>query len=178
MYINSPLIELKKDHQEPLPHEFYNFGRTFFGHHYYILSLCDLCLGVEKKIFKGIMQFHCMTYMATSAQKNPCPRRHEIYNFGRPFLGHHDHIPNLIDLCLEVKKKIFKGIIQFHCMTYMATSSQKNPCPRRHEIYNFGRPFLGHHDHIPNLIDLCLELKKKIFKEIMHFHYMNIMATP
>ena len=30
-------------------------------------------------------------------------------------------------------------------MTYMATPEHKNPCPRGHEIYNFIRPFLGHH---------------------------------
>ena len=53
--------------QEPLPrgHESYNFGRPFRGHHYYILSLFDLCLGVERKIFKEIMYFHYVTYMAT-----------------------------------------------------------------------------------------------------------------
>ena len=38
---------------EPLPrgHEIYNTGRPFHGHHYFILSLSDLCMGVEK-IFK------------------------------------------------------------------------------------------------------------------------------
>ena len=35
------------------------------------------------------MHFHSMTYMATPEHKNSCPRGHEIYNFGRPFLGHH-----------------------------------------------------------------------------------------
>ena len=39
-------------------HEIYNFGRSFLGHHYFILSLSDLCLGVEKMIFIG-------TYMTT-----------------------------------------------------------------------------------------------------------------
>ena len=40
--------------QEPCPggHEIYNFGEPFCGHHYYILSLSNLCLGVEKKILK------------------------------------------------------------------------------------------------------------------------------
>ena len=40
--------------QEPLPrgHEIYNFGRPFLCHYNYILSLSDLCLGVEKKILK------------------------------------------------------------------------------------------------------------------------------
>ena len=47
-----------------------------------------------------------------------------------------------------------------------------------HEIYNFGRPFLGHHNYILSLSDLCLGVEKKIFKEIMHFHNMTYMATP
>ena len=33
-------------------HEFYNFGRLFLGHHYYKLSLSDLCLGIEKNILQ------------------------------------------------------------------------------------------------------------------------------
>ena len=38
---------------EPLPggHRSYYFGRSFLGHYYYILSLSDLFLEVEKKIF-------------------------------------------------------------------------------------------------------------------------------
>ena len=38
-------------HKKPNPtgHEIYNFGRPFLGHLYYILSLSDLCLGVEFK---------------------------------------------------------------------------------------------------------------------------------
>ena len=49
----------------PRGHESYNFVRPFLGHHHYILSLSDLCLGVSKKIFKETMYFHNMTYMAT-----------------------------------------------------------------------------------------------------------------
>ena len=30
-------------------HEIYNFGRLFLGYHYYILSLCESCPGLEKK---------------------------------------------------------------------------------------------------------------------------------
>ena len=57
-----------------------------------ILCLSDLCLGVEKKIFKEIMQIHYMINMATFLHKNPCPGGNEIYNFCRPFLGHHYYI--------------------------------------------------------------------------------------
>ena len=68
----------------PRCHEIYNFRRPFLVRHYYILGLSDLCLGVEKKIFKEKMHFHYMTYMAKPL--HPYPRGHEIYNFGTPFL--------------------------------------------------------------------------------------------
>ena len=35
-------------------------------------------------------------------------------------------------------------------MTYKAKPQQKNPYPEDHEISNFGRPFLGHHNYILN----------------------------
>ena len=65
-------------------------------------------------------------------------------------------------------------------MTYMVTPYLKNPCPGGHESYNFCRPFLIHHHCILSLSDLCLGVKMKIFKEIMHFHYMTYryMDTP
>ena len=54
-------------HMNPCPqgNEFYNLGSPFLGHHYYILSLSNLCLGVEKKIFKEIInEFSQYDYMA------------------------------------------------------------------------------------------------------------------
>ena len=102
-------------------YEVYNFGRPFHCHHYYTLRLSDLCLGVEKKIFKEIMHVRNMTYMATPKHKNPCLRCHEIYSFGRPpFLGHHYYTLSLPESCLGVEKKIFKEIMHFRYMTYMA----------------------------------------------------------
>ena len=55
----------------------------------------------------------------------------------------------------------------------MATPQHKNHCLGGHEIYNFGRSFLGHHYniHVLNLSDLRLGVERKIFKEIMYFHY-------
>ena len=132
-------------HKNPCPrdHEIDNFGRPFLGQHYYILSLSDLCLGVEKKISKEILHFHYMTYMAMTQHKNPCSGGLEICNFGRPFLGHHYYILNLSDLCQRVEKEIFKEIMHFHYMTSTAMPQHMNPYPVGHEIYNFGRPFLG-----------------------------------
>ena len=110
-----------------------------------------------------------MTYGHTLA-KNPCLRSHEIYNFGRPFLGHHTCILTLSVLCLEEEKKIFKEIMHFHYITFIEMPRHHaEPLHRGHEIYNFGRPFLGH----LTLSFLCLGEEKKIFKEIMHFHYMT-----
>ena len=72
------------------------------------------------------------------------------------------------------EKKIFKEIMHFHYITYMAKPQDKNPCPGGHGAYNFGRPpFLGHHNYILSLSVLCFWVDKKIFKEILHFHYLN-----
>ena len=67
--------------------------------------------------------------MATPQHKNPCQWGHESYNFGRPFLDLYHFILSLSDLCLGVKKKIFKEKMHFHYMTHMVTPQQKNPCP-------------------------------------------------
>ena len=58
------------------------FGTPFLCHNFYILGLFDLCLGVDKMIFKEMVYFHYETYMAKPKHKNPCPRGHEIDNFG------------------------------------------------------------------------------------------------
>ena len=50
-------------------------------------------------IFKEIMHFQYMTYMATPYLENPCPLGHEIYNFGIPFLGHQYYI-HIYIVCL------------------------------------------------------------------------------
>ena len=78
------------------------------------------------------------------------------------------------------REEIFKEIMHFYYMTYMTTPEHKNPCSGGHEIYNFGRSFLGHHYYmyLLSLSDLCLGVEKKICKEIMHFHYRTYMATP
>ena len=56
-----------------------DFGRPFLAYHYYILSLFNLCLGVEKKFFKKYNNF---------IPKLPplWVWGHEIYNFLSPTL--------------------------------------------------------------------------------------------
>ena len=57
--------------QESLSQGEYKFWWAFLGHNYYTLSLSDLCLGVEKTMFKEIMYFHYITYMAIPQQRKP-----------------------------------------------------------------------------------------------------------
>ena len=49
----------------------------------------------------------------------------------------------------------------------MATPLHNNPCPGGHEIYNFGRPFLGHHYYTLSLYGPCSGVEK--FINITHF---------
>ena len=48
----------------------------------------------------------------------------------------------------------------------MTTPLLNNPCPGHHEIYNFSRPYIGHHYYILSLCDLCMGEEKKIFNKI------------
>ena len=73
------------------------------------------------------------------------------------------------------RKEEEKQLLHFH---YMAKPQKKNPCPGGHEIYTFGRLFLGHHYYKLSLFEPCPRVEKKILKEIMHFHYMTQMAMP
>ena len=49
--------------RSPRGHAIYNFGDSFLVHNYYIHSMSDLCLGIEKKILEEIIHFHYVTYM-------------------------------------------------------------------------------------------------------------------
>ena len=100
----------------------FSFSRPFLGQCYYILSLSDLCMEVKKKIFKEIMQFQYMIYMAMPYHKNPCPGGHIIYNFRRSFLGHHYYIFSLLEQCPGAEKKIFKEKHQFYTFYAKITS--------------------------------------------------------
>ena len=55
----------------------------------------------------------------------------------------------------------------------MTTLQHKKHCPAGHDIYNFGGPFLEHHNYTLGLSDLCLVVEKMIFKEIMYFPYIT-----
>ena len=118
--------------------------------------------------------FQYMTCMATPYHKNPCPGGNQIYNFGGPFILHHNCTLGLSDLCLRVEKKILKEIMHFHYMTYMASLLHKNPCLGGHEIYNFGRPFLCHQYYTLSLYGPCQWEEKKVFKKYSNFIFIYI----
>ena len=73
--------------------------------------------------------------MATPQHKKPCPIGHEIYNFGRPFLGHDYYIISLSDLCLGIK---FKKYINLH---FLPSNYLPLEWGGGHEIYNFLSPY-------------------------------------
>ena len=77
--------------------------------------------------------------------KNSCPVGHEIYNFGRRFLGHHCYTFSLSDQCLDVEKKVFIRNKAFSPHSLYVRILVQEYLNGGHEIYNFGRPFLGHH---------------------------------
>ena len=64
--------------------------------------------------------------MATPCIRTPCPGVMKV-SFVRPFIANHNY--SLSDLCLGVNK-IFKEIMYFHYMTYMAKLVLQEPLPR------------------------------------------------
>ena len=117
--------------------------RPFLSYHYFIHRLSDLCLGVKKKIFKGIMHFHYMKYMATPKRKNPCPWDHEIYNSVRPYLGHHYYTFFCLNHAPEQKRRFFKEIHQFYHFYPKFTPSKISCLHALHMLYiNFGYNWL------------------------------------
>ena len=60
----------------------------------------------------------------------------------------------------------------------MSIPQHKNPCTGDHEIYNFGKLFLGRHYILFSLSYQCLGEEKKILKEIMNFNYKMLWLRP
>ena len=69
----------------PRGYEIYHFIRPFLCHHYYIHGLSDVCLGVQKKIFKEIQQFYTFYPKITYPLGGGGGGGHEIYNFLSPY---------------------------------------------------------------------------------------------
>ena len=61
------------------------------------------------------MQFYNVSYNYGHAlAKNPCPRGHGIYNFGRPFHGYDNYAISLTEPCHRVEKNTFYEMHQFY----------------------------------------------------------------
>ena len=71
---------------------------------------------------------------------NPCPRGHEIFNLGRPYLGHHFYALNECELCLGVEKKIFKKYINFSLFSLFTPKVPPHGVAS-YEIYTFLSPY-------------------------------------
>ena len=59
----------------------------------------------EEKRGEELLHF---TIWPRTSIRNPAPGVNKIYNFGRPFLGHHYDTLSFADLCLGVKKIFFE----------------------------------------------------------------------
>ena len=113
-----------------------------------------------------------MNHMGTPLKMNPCLRGHEIYNFCRPFLGHHITIFSLSDLCLGIEEKIFQNTNHAFSVynLYDHTLAQESLFRGSCNLPFFVAPSLV--IITINLIcDFCLGIEK-IFQEITHFHFM------
>ena len=75
------------------------------------------------------MDFHYINYMTMPKHRNPCPGGHEITKFGRQLLGYHYyiHVTILSDLCLWVKKTIFKKNNAFSLWIIWTQPSTRTP---------------------------------------------------
>ena len=51
------------------------------------------------------MHIHHNDLYGHALAQEPLPQNHEIWHFGRPFLGHHNYILRLSVLCLGVESR-------------------------------------------------------------------------
>ena len=113
-------------------------------------------------------------FMATPRHENPCPGGHEIYNFGKLFFDNHYYNLSLYGLCPS-EKKILKEIMHFHSRLIWPHPSTRITSLGVMKFTILVNPSLD----IITIPSVCLiGAEKKIFKEIMCFHYITYMATP
>ena len=121
-----------------------------------------------------------MLYIDTSFKLyiNPLPGGHEIYNFGRPFLGLHCYIFSLSDLCS--RDRDFKGNNAFSLYDSMTPcSSTRTPAPGVMKFTILVDPSIVIITiHVSSLFDLCLGVEKNIFKEIYTLHFLPNVIFP
>lgn len=94
----------------PPPNASCDFGIQYLAHHYYTLSVNDLCPRVE--ILKEKMYFTIFLVWPSPSTRNTAPGGYEIWNlhnFGRPSLGHHYITTCIYVICMKhsLEKKSF-----------------------------------------------------------------------
>ena len=98
------------------------------------------CIGRAKKNFFGnqnILYIFLKKYNALSfydlychaLAQEPCTGVHEIYNFGRSIIGHHNYIHSLSDICLVVEKTCHKRSIACSLYDLSTRPSTITPAP-------------------------------------------------
>ena len=103
-------------HKNPGPEglQINNFGRPSLDRHNYTLSLADLCLGVEKKIFKRNNAFTVYDLWPCPSRITSCPGGHEIWVDSSLVIITIHYIYSLSEPCPGVEKKILKEIHQLY----------------------------------------------------------------
>ena len=97
-------------------------------HSLVILSMPDLCSGVEEGTFREMMHFHYLTNMTRPYHKHH--EGHEIYKCCGPFLGNYYYIPSLSDLCRK-RRRFLKKTSKLHFLIQNYASFGEGG----HEIY-------------------------------------------
>ena len=97
--------------------------------------------------------------MTTPLHKNSCPEGHEIFKFGRLFLGYHYYALNLYAPCSDVERKIFlMNTSNLHFLPH--NYPPPTPWGEDHEIYIFLSSYPTHATHIIKIGPVVLERKK------------------
>lgn len=103
-------------------------------------------------------------------------RGHEFYNFSRGPYKTHKHAFSLSPTTLEEEKIIFLDVTHSHYMSIYILSPHYslNFWPRGHEFRFLYRKFHWHHIHAFGFSKICIGVEKKIFYDLLHFHYITI----
>ena len=115
--------------------------KPFLGYHYYILTLFDLCLGIEKTISKEKMHSTLWLIWAHHGTRTPYPGVTKFTILVGPSLVIIIiNFVSLFVLCIRVETNIFKEKFQFYTFYPKITSSLQLG-GGVHEIYNVLSPY-------------------------------------
>ena len=84
--------------------------------------------GSKEEDFKRNNAFSLYDIYGQTLAQEPLLWGHKIYNFGKPYLGHHYYIFSLSDLCIR-RKKIFKRNNAFSLFDLYGHAAAQEPRP-------------------------------------------------